>query len=241
MSSEREVRTSPEEEPVEAGDASLLDCSNVGGLFAANFSMAKGIVSSLLRRIRPGLLEHDDCMQAAALALLQSAERFAPKLGVPFRVFARPRIRGAIFDLLRSELRARGSATEPTVRVRERSTHLDEDESGDEFDRYIALVVDLGFGLMLEGGQACRDPAQIYESGYVVHGVSIEKTVERLPPRHAMLIRAHYFGGVSFSDIAASWGLSRGRVSQLHSSALKKLRGMMESSATDAATSTVGG
>jgi RNA polymerase sigma factor for flagellar operon FliA len=42
------------------------------------------------------------------------------------------------------------------------------------------------------------------------------------------VIQAHYLQNIPFEEIAASMALSRGRISQLHSEALYKLRGLFQ-------------
>ncbi len=52
----------------------------------------------------------------------------------------------------------------------------------------------------------------------------VREMVERLPPRDGTVVRRHYFEGQELSRIAADFGISQCRVSQLHSRALHALR-----------------
>lgn len=52
----------------------------------------------------------------------------------------------------------------------------------------------------------------------------VREMVERLPPRDGALVRRHYFDGQELSRIAADFGISQCRVSQLHARALAVLR-----------------
>lgn len=45
-----------------------------------------------------------------------------------------------------------------------------------------------------------------------------------MPAAEKAVIQHHYSNGVDFTHIARALGLSKGRVSQLHHSALKRLR-----------------
>lgn len=189
---------------------------------------ANAIVRSLMRRIRPGILEYEDFAQAAAIAVLQCARRFDPRLGVPFAGFARSRVRGAVFDLLRTELRSRGALVTPTERIIERSHNLTSQSDEDEFMACVDLIADLGMGLMIESDGWNADPSDVNAASYAFSGKPAEAFVERLPRRYAELVRLHYFDGISFSEIAMAWGLTRGRISQLHSAALKGLRALLE-------------
>lgn len=206
----------------------LRSDAEVDALVRSHMPMAQGIVRSLLRRIRPGLLEYDDCIQVASVAVLNCASRYDAALGIPFSGYARPRIRGAVFDLLRSELRSRGAARGVDERVGERFRNRHSEECADDFEAYLTLVIDLGVGLMLEAGRWGSNPADLHEASYTGSGPKLNEIVDRLPDRQATLVRAHYFQGVSFTEIARTWGVSRGRISQLHSAALKRLRLLIE-------------
>jgi RNA polymerase sigma factor for flagellar operon FliA len=46
-------------------------------------------------------VELDDMIQAGRIGLMQAARRFDPGAGVPFRVYAKSRVRGAIIDTFR--------------------------------------------------------------------------------------------------------------------------------------------
>jgi RNA polymerase sigma factor for flagellar operon FliA len=52
----------------------------------------------------------------------------------------------------------------------------------------------------------------------------ITREIGQLPERESVIIRQHYENGVSFTHIAQLLGLSKGRVSQLHTSAIARLR-----------------
>ncbi len=208
-------------EPVE-------DHANPDSLITSYMPKANAIVRSLMRRIRPGIVEYEDCAQAAAIAVLQCARRFDPSMGVPFSGFAGSRVRGAVFDLLRAELRSRGTLGAPVERILERTQNLLPQSDQDEFDACVELIADLGLGLMLESSGWSIDPSELHAASYAFSGRPAEIVVRRLPSRLAELVRMHYFEGTSFTEIAATWALSRGRVSQLHSAALKRLRTLLE-------------
>jgi RNA polymerase sigma factor for flagellar operon FliA len=48
-----------------------------------------------------------------------------------------------------------------------------------------------------------------------------------LPERERELIQRHYVEQVEFQQIAADWGVTKGRVSQLHAQALQRLRHLL--------------
>jgi len=50
------------------------------------------------------------------------------------------------------------------------------------------------------------------------------RAVDTLPPQERTVIRSHYLQEISFEEIAAKLGVTRGRVSQIHRQALLRLR-----------------
>jgi RNA polymerase sigma factor for flagellar operon FliA len=56
---------------------------------------------------------------------------------------------------------------------------------------------------------------------------AIRSMLNVLPDRERELIRRHYEDQVEFQQIAAEWGITKGRVSQLHAQALARLRKLL--------------
>lgn len=52
----------------------------------------------------------------------------------------------------------------------------------------------------------------------------LENAISSLPPREAMVLRRRYFDGENFSEIGKSENACRGRIGQIHESALRRLR-----------------
>ena len=75
-------------------------------------------------------------------------------------------------------------------------------------------------------GDGVSDPApNAYESlEWRQTLLLLQREVEQLAPPEATVIRQHYVHGLTFTQVAELMGLSRGRISQLHTSALAKLR-----------------
>jgi RNA polymerase sigma factor for flagellar operon FliA len=55
--------------------------------------------------------------------------------------------------------------------------------------------------------------------------------VDQLPERERMIVSKHYFEGVRLKDIGALLGVSEPRISQLHSRAIGRLRGLLAEAA----------
>jgi RNA polymerase sigma factor for flagellar operon FliA len=167
-----------------------------------------------------------DFVQNATLGMLDAMRTFDVERGVPFEAFARPRVRGAVFDGLR-ELRTFPSTH--ALLAEETVSSLSEDEDGgDAVDRLIAVVSGLaiGHGLAAQAElSASQHDAGPYENAVRSQlGERLSMQLRRLGERERLVIEWHYLQHLSFVHIADVLGLTKGRVSQLHRQALARLR-----------------
>lgn len=193
-------------------------------LYQQHAPWAKAIARSVHRRVWAYPVDSDDFVQNATIGLLEAISRYNPDRGIPFRAYATPRVRGAVFNGLRAIIGER-RAPAPEARFSERLEHLAA-EDDNPLQGIVDSVVGLGLGFMLEAGQAVpietRDGlvyAQLQE-----REARLLAAVEQLSPRLKFIVQAHYFNHVPFHELASSWGLTKGRVSQLHRAALSNLR-----------------
>jgi RNA polymerase sigma factor for flagellar operon FliA len=204
-------------------------------LFNLYVGLARAIAWRSFRRRAGARFERHDFEQFAFEGLLQAIDRYDPMRGVPFGAYAARRIAGNIADGLArmSEVDAQFSHRRRLERERVRSlAAATEGESIDDAVGALSdLAVGLAIGLMLEGtglvgGRHGADPApSAYESlEWRELQARLAAEIARLPASEALVIRQHYDNGLSFARIAEMLELSRGRVSQLHRSALTRLR-----------------
>ncbi|MEA3064585.1 MAG: polymerase sigma factor FliA, partial [Sphingomonadales bacterium] len=151
----------------------------------------------------------------------------------PFSAYARRRILGALTDGLAkmSEVNAQISFRHRLEQERMRSLASGNAAAADDALAALTdLAVGLAIGLMLEGtalmaanGVDTRPTA--YESlEWREMQAQLASEVQKLPEKEAVIIRQHYHNGLSLAQIAELLDLSRGRISQLHRSALERLR-----------------
>ena len=176
--------------------------------------------------------ELTDYQQFAYEGLLEAIDRFDPLVGAPFQSFARRRILGRISDGITrmSELGAQFSHRHRAERERLRSL-VGRNAPPDALAALSQIAAGLALGLMLEdaglaGGRDRPDPApNAYDSlAFRQLQVRLGDAVGQLPESEAAVIRHHYSSGLSFVQVAELMGLSKGRISQLHHSALERLR-----------------
>lgn len=208
-------------------------------LFNRYIALARLLARRQSRRHAMLRAERGDLEQFAFEALLQAIDRYDPLRGIPFIAFARRRILGAIADGMArlTEVGAQFRIRRRLEQERLRSLAVNEADPTPEDDalaRLAQLSMGLALGLMLEGtslfaGEDDIDPGPSpYDTlEWRQLQARLAREVERLPAKEAAVVRQHYNHGLNFAQIAQLLELSRGRVSQLHSSALGRLRKRM--------------
>ena len=204
-------------------------------LFNRYVGLARAIAAAHYFRRRIKRSERTDFEQFAYQGLLQAIDRFDPLLGVPFSAFARRRIAGSISEgaAQMSEVDAQISHRHRIERERLRSLVRQEGAPPEE-DALAALsglAMGLALGLMLEGtglmngANAADTRPNPYESlEWRQMQKKLLREVVKLPENEAIVVRQHYDNGLRFAQIAELLELSPGRISQLHRSALERLR-----------------
>lgn len=200
------------------------------------FNRYVAFARSIAVRLRPwGQRAHiEDAEQWAYAGLLQAIDTFDPLRGSPFPAFAKPRIIGSVRDgFARSgELEAQWSQRRRQERERLRSLKgTAESEQADPIETLGGIAACLAIGLMLDGTRLLAsddspDPSpSAYESlAWRQTQLRLKREIDRLSSAEATVIRQHYINGLAFAQVADLMSLSRGRISQLHSAALAKLR-----------------
>jgi len=186
------------------------------------------------RRTYPEL-EYPDYVQYASIGLIEAVDRFDNERGIAFEAFAAPRITGAILNGIEalSEKQVQVSARKRLVDERMRSMRDVAPVPGDAdslFSHLAEVAIGLAVGFMLEDtGMYHADAGPSIDITY--QRVEMKQLrqrllslLDRLPANERKVIACHYLQRMSFSDISRMLGLSNGRISQIHKSALSKLR-----------------
>jgi RNA polymerase sigma factor for flagellar operon FliA len=177
----------------------------------------------------PASVELDDLVQEGMLGLLDAARRWRPTpQGTPFGVYARHRVRGAIYDSLR-----RRDALPRYQRDRLRQAEDMEQALTAELGRAVSdeeLASALGITpealrTLTEQGLVAsiiEDAPELEEPMADARDAPFESTA--LPEKGQQVMALHYAEHLSFRDIAFVLSLTPGRISQLHTQALRRLR-----------------
>ena len=192
----------------------------------------------------PRNVELSELISAGTLGLLESFGKFRPQMGIKFDTYAESRIRGAMLDELRRldwfprSLRRR-------VRTLDEAVHRLEHQEGrspseEELSRETGFSVkEVREGLEALQNQYCLSLEMIQDS-LSPAGSSVEEPfslassqellarvaelIEQLTPREKLVLSLYYTDELNMREAAEVMGITEGRVSQLHSQALSRLR-----------------
>jgi RNA polymerase sigma factor for flagellar operon FliA len=211
-------------------------------------------VRYLARRIHERLPQHvelDDLISAGVVGLIDAFSKFDHTKQVQFKSYAQFRIRGAILDSLRTldwsprELRRKGRAVEEAIRS---VTHK---LGRAPAEQEIAAELSLGLGeyqqllgdlkgleigsLHMERTEDSGDEELSYIPGSpdedplfrCLQGEMKQRlidAIDELPEKERMVLTLYYYEELTMKEIALTLGVVESRVSQIHSSAVVRLR-----------------
>jgi len=202
-------------------------------LFFHYVPWARAVARDVYRRVRIPQMEWADYAQNATVGLLQAMTRFDAGRGIDFAAYAKPRVRGAVFNGLRSFL-AESRARNDNNRWHERAASFD-DSSEDPLDQMISSVTGLGLGFLLDANATTELLASQSDASMVAEreqmDVLLAGSVARLPEKERLVVTLHYHEHMPFTDIAELLGLTKGRISQLHKAALERIRAQLRAGA----------
>jgi RNA polymerase sigma factor for flagellar operon FliA len=196
--------------------------------FLAEESLVVKISAALYAKRFDDSLEFDDYKNYGFIGLLEAKEKYDAAQGASFDTYAAYRIRGSILNGIvksseRTHLYAYNARAE---KDRARSHQLPKKTNTDDlFDFFVSLTSDLAISSLLDGvSQADMSVDAGAENHYKCQISSdLIYGVERLVGHEKSVIVYHYFGSLSFQEVASTLKLTKGRISQLHKSALSNL------------------
>lgn len=204
-----------------------------GVLVERYMHLVRIIAAAIYRSANYGYVEFRDLLQLGVVGLLESIARFEPRAGASFAGFARKRIRGAILNGLEAQSEHHAQLAFRRRLRKERTKSLMDGAKANHrsspFLQMVEIATGLAVGHMLEGTAMYVDPASergTYNDNSEVHASAeaFRYLLGKLPAMQAKILDLHYLNGVQFDEVAALVGLSKGRISQLHSAAILTLR-----------------
>ena len=219
---------------------------NRNELIEKNLPLVGYQVAELLRRV-PSFVQREDLASAGSLALVQAANSYDPKTGVPFHRYAVYRIRGAMLDELRSMDWATRGARQRTKQLEEMTSTLTAAAGRAPTKEELASAL----GVDVESVESAQqDAARRVVSMDAPAGKEDDRTLEvpdespspedtlldderlvylraavrALPQRLRFVVEQVFFEERPIQDVADELGVTQSRVSQLRSEALTLMR-----------------
>ena len=216
-------------------------------------------VRYLARRIHERLPQHvdlDDLISAGVVGLIDAFSKFDHGKKVQFKSYAQFRIRGAILDSLRTldwsprELRRKGRAVEEAIRAvtqRVGRAPSEQEIAGEmelsltEYQQLLGDLKGLEIGsLHIERSEDSDDEELAYIPGSpeedplfrCLKGEMKQRladAIDELPEKERMVLALYYYEELTMKEIGLTLGVVESRVSQIHSSAVLRLRAALAS------------
>ncbi|HET9953600.1 MAG TPA: sigma-70 family RNA polymerase sigma factor [Polyangiaceae bacterium] len=221
----------------------MRDEAQARRLFEHSLELVEATAKQLGKLIGPSV-ELEELRSLGRLGLLEAAQRYDESRDVPFRVFAKYRVRGAIIDGLRRmatlprRVHRRLLALQFANQVSGSSIQLmhgPDGKSAAEADQLVsrhlaAMAAAMADGLLAKTGQEDGEPVAVCsaanpEEAYERHELwdSVRRAISELPAVEATLLARHYLHGEHFEHVAADLGMSKSWASRLHARAVSRL------------------
>lgn len=220
-------------------------------LVAHYLPLVRKLAIGISRKLASGA-DLDELIADGNMGLLRAVEAFDPSRGFKFETYATTVIRGAIFNGVR-RLDWVPERTRSKARALQQAMDRLHTESGKEpsredlaaalkisTDEVYELISNLSTAYLLSLDQPVAvDDSDSASYGEFVEDYSVTPLMEvefaeerqmlrdaiaSLEEREQLIVTMHYFEGVTFDAISRELGVSKQRVSQLHSRAVRVLR-----------------
>jgi RNA polymerase sigma factor for flagellar operon FliA len=199
--------------------------------------LAKRVAAGLFAARAVPDVEFGDYLHLAYVGLLEAMQRYRAGGGAQFATFATYRIRGVILNNIpkMTETGDRLSYLRRAQKDRAKSLlEADDKPAGSPLSSLMNVIVGIALTIQLddiaETAAAESTPAvDPYASReYDDLQRRLKDVLSALPDRERQLIDYHYFHHVGFDEIGEIFGVTKGRVSQLHKRALDRVRELMQ-------------
>ncbi len=217
----------------------------VRGSIVTHYAPKIKIIALRMKAKLPQHIELGELLSAGSLGLIEALEKFQVSMGIKFETYAENRIKGAMLDeLRRMDWFTRG--LRQRVRILEESIRKVEQHSGRvPTAEEIQTMTGLNAKEVQEGLEALQNQICISLDGledhllrststtkndpfsHTLHQQLIDKLaqlIEELTSREQMVLSLYYADELNMRETALVMNITEGRVSQLHTQALGKLR-----------------
>jgi len=217
-------------------------------LMLKHYDMVRAIACKVYHRL-PKMVDLDDLISAGFTGLVEAIDRYDPERAVPFEVYAKPRIQGAVIDALRAQdwvprsVRRKADQlahTRENLRDRHgRTPNREEMAKALEIPtrKYDAMVRDSEIRslLSLDAPVGTDNPTPLVEQVSRTDDMignwekeelkaEILKNIRRLPERERTAVSLYYLHELSLKEVGKVLKVTESRACQLCSQGIKRLR-----------------
>lgn len=205
----------------------------------------------------PHNVEFDDLVSYGTFGLLDAIEKYDPSKEVKFKTYAMTRVRGAIFDELRSidwiprSIRQKAKQVEKTVIELENrmGRTVEDEEVANELDlsleEFHALVSKISGTTLVSlndiwhGSEDSEDfsfietieSPQNMNPDAIVEREEVKdviiEAIQKLPDKEKKVVVLYYYEDLTLREIGEVLEVTESRISQLHTKAIMRLRGRL--------------
>lgn len=196
----------------------------------------------------PAHVDRDDLISAGVMGMLDALEKFDHQRGIKFETYATARVRGSILDFLRAQdwvpISVRQKAKKVEALLAELEQKLGRPPSDMDMatameitlEEYFTLLKEInGYSLFsldemagsvwIEDSNVEASPSNLAETAEIK--ATLAAAIDRLPEKERLVVALYYYEGLTLKEIGFTLGLSEGRISQLHTKAILRLRGAL--------------
>ena len=213
-------------------------------LITDNLRLVQSIAWHLHARVSK-VIEIDDLIQIGYYGLVTAAQKYTPQEGVNFSNYASLRIRGAMVD----HLRKNSNLCRTTIKMQQRFNHAEQKliklhgrqpEQLEIADEMAISLSELQEWIKNFAANHHESMDQVYDDFSIVFASNTDdpekelqnkdlkklliEALKKLPEKMALVIQLYYVEELNVYEIAEVLEVTIGRVSQIKSEAVKKLR-----------------
>jgi len=224
-------------------------------LILEHAQLIKYIAHRIALRVPPHI-ETQDLIDAGVVGLIDAIEKYDPSKNVKFKTYAEFRIRGAIFDELRSldwvprSIRKMVNKLEDTYITLEQrlGRPATDEEVAEEMDLetedfYQLLKQARGVSLtsidqtlkienskttILEVTEDSHENNPLEQFNISEMKEQVAKAIDNLPEKERLVISLYYYEELTMKEVGKVLNLTESRVSQIHTKAILRLRGRLK-------------
>ncbi|PCJ88912.1 MAG: RNA polymerase sigma factor FliA [Thiotrichaceae bacterium] len=223
---------------------------NYDALMTEHSPFVKRIAYHMISRL-PSNIQLDDMVQAGMIGLFEALKGFDATKGASFETYARIRIQGAMIDEVRRGDWTPRSVYKKSRQLTEAMNQVEKEKGRDakasdvaevlgiSTDEYYNMIKDaagcqvLSYeDIALSGG--CQDEYKASEFNGPYKNIlqesfkcGLAEKISHLPEREKMVVALYYDEDFNLREIGEILGITEGRVCQIHSQALVRLRSRM--------------